>query len=74
MNYYFDMQLKRLEKKETEENEEMMSNVSPELKQKILSDYYSNMYEDEDADQEYFDSIRNVNHEIEEGDDGERWE
>ena len=74
MNYYFDMQLKRLEKKEIEENEEMMSNVSPELKQKILSDYYSNMYEDEDADQEYFDSIRNVNHEIEEGDDGERWE
>lgn len=66
--------MKRLEKKETEENEEMMSNVSPELKQKILSDYYSNMYEDEDADQEYFDSIRNVNHEIEEGDDGERWE
>ena len=50
----------------------MMAGVSADLKKKILSDYYANMYEDEDADQEFFDSIRNTNHdEEEEGEEGE---
>ena len=54
----------------------MMAGVSADLKKKILSDYYANMYEDEDADQEFFDSIRNTNRDDEEGEgeegDGER--
>ena len=42
----------------------MMAGVSEEVKKRILKQYYENMYEDEDADQEYFDSIRNVNHDV----------
>lgn len=42
----------------------MMAGVSEEAKKRILKQYYENMYEDEDADQEYFDSIRNVNHDV----------
>ena len=41
-----------------------MAGVSEEVKKRILKQYYENMYEDEDADQEYFDSIRNVNHDV----------
>ena len=63
--------MKRLDEKETEENEEMMSNVTPDMKKRILSEYYRNMYEDEDADQEYFESIRNVNHGVDEEEKGD---
>ena len=42
----------------------MMAGVSEEVKKRILKQYYENMYDDEDADQEYFDSIRNVNHDV----------
>lgn len=63
------MQLGKLEKQESEETEEMMAGVSEEAKKRILKQYYENMYEDEDADQEYFDSIRNVNHDVQEADE-----
>ena len=63
--------MKKLDEKEAEENDEMMSNVTPEMRKRILSDYYRNMYEDEDADQEFFDSIRNVNRDIDEGEKGD---
>ena len=63
--------MKKLDEKEAEENDEMMSNVTPEMRKRILSDYYRNMYEDEDADQEFFDSIRNVNRDIDESEKDE---
>ena len=71
-----------LKSKEKKENDEMMAGVSADLKKKILADYYANMYEDEDADQEFFDSIRNTNHDDEdeegegegEGDKGRKFD